>query len=110
MGFSPRSNPSSKGPSEEPGLIRFFREELKPSVKAQMEQRGRELDSWEELVEKAINAEAKASLQPPSILREMDQRCQRGNRPATLLWPSPGFQPLGILETIPPRKPKPKPR
>lgn len=34
-------------------------------VKAQMEQRGRELDCWEELVEKAIDAEAKASLNPP---------------------------------------------
>lgn len=49
-------------------------------MKAQMEQRGRELDSWDELVEKAIDAEAKASLQPPSFIREMDQRCPRGNR------------------------------
>ena len=29
-----------------------------------------------------IDAEAKASLQPQSILREMDQRCPHGNRPA----------------------------
>ena len=47
-----------------------------------MEQRGREKDSWDELVEKAIDAKAKASLQPPSILREMDQRCPQDNRPA----------------------------
>ena len=46
-----------------------------------MEQCGRENDSWEDLVEKAINAEAKASLQAPSNLREMNQRCLRGNRP-----------------------------
>ena len=65
------------GAPEESVLIRFFREGLKPSVKAQMEQRG----SWEELVKKAIDAEAKASLQPPSTLREMDQRCPQGNRP-----------------------------
>lgn len=45
-----------------------------------MDQRGRELDSWDELVEKAIDAEAKASLQPAFILREMDQRCPQGNR------------------------------
>lgn len=45
-----------------------------------MEQRGRELSSWDELVEKAIDAEAKASLQPSSIRREMDQRYPRGNR------------------------------
>lgn len=68
------------GAPEESDLIRFFREGLKPLVKAQMEQRGREIDSWEDLVEKAIDAEAKASLQPPSSIREMDQRCPRGNR------------------------------
>lgn len=46
-----------------------------------MEQRGRELDSWDELVEKAIDVKAKASLQPSSMLRELDHRCPRGNRP-----------------------------
>lgn len=67
------------GAPEESELIRFFREGLKPSVKAQMEQCSRELDSWDELVEKAIDAEAKASLQPAPILRKMDQRCPQGN-------------------------------
>ena len=47
-----------------------------------MEQRGREHDSWEELVGKAIDAEAKTSLQPPLILREIDQCCPRGNQQA----------------------------
>ena len=45
-----------------------------------MEQWGREHNSWEELVKKAINAEAKASLQPKSILCEIDQCYLRGNR------------------------------
>ena len=62
-------------------LIRFFREGLRPSIRAQMEQRGRELDSWTEIVEKAVDAEAQASLQPTSYIKEMDQRCLRGNRP-----------------------------
>ena len=75
----------------ESDLIRFFREGLKPSVKAQMEQSGRGLDSWEVIVEKAVKAEAKAGLQPPSIVREMDQCCLQGNRPddATMM---PKFQ------------------
>lgn len=47
-----------------------------------MEQQRQELDSWKELVKKAINVETKASLQPQSILREMDQRCPHGNRPS----------------------------
>ena len=47
-----------------------------------MKQHGWGLDGWEELVEKAIGAKAKAGLQPPSILCEMDQHCPQGNRPA----------------------------
>ena len=69
------------GAPEEPYLIRFFRKGLRPSIRAQMEQRGRELDSWTEIVEKAVDAEAQASLQPTSYIKEMDQRCLRGNRP-----------------------------
>lgn len=70
------------GAPEESDLIQFFCEVLKPLIKAQIEQRGRKLDNWDELVKKAIGAEAKASLQPDSILYEMDHRCPRGNRPA----------------------------
>ena len=40
-----------------------------------MEQRGRELDNWDALVEETID-----SLQPPSFLRERDQRFPHGNR------------------------------
>lgn len=40
-----------------------------------MEQRVREHNSWDELVEKGIEAEAKASLLPAFIIRKMDQRC-----------------------------------
>lgn len=70
------------GAPEESDLIRFFQEGFKPSIKAQMEQRGRELDSWEELVEKVAKAESKAGLQPTPFIREMDQQCPRGNCPA----------------------------
>ena len=40
-----------------------------------MEQRERELDSWDTLVEETID-----NLQPLSFFREMDQRFSRGNR------------------------------
>ena len=46
-----------------------------------MEQRSRELDSWTEIVEKAVDTEAQASLQPTSYIKEMDQQCLRGNQP-----------------------------
>lgn len=34
------------------------------------------------MIEKAVDAETKAGLQSTSYIREMDQRSQRGNRPA----------------------------
>ena len=65
-------------------LIWIFQDGLKPSITAQMEQRRRENDSWEKLVKKAIETEAKIGLLPLSFIRDMDQRCSRGNRPATM--------------------------
>ena len=56
-------------------MIRYFLEGLKPSVRAQLDAHGRDLDFWEEAVEKAINAEAKAMLQSSSNTRNMDSRC-----------------------------------
>ena len=67
---------------EEGTMIRYFREGLRPSVRVEMEQRGRELDSFEELVEKAVDAEAKAAFWPRSYARETDQHCLRGSRPS----------------------------
>ena len=63
-------------------MIRCFLEGLKPSVRAQMDARSRDLNSWEEAVEKAVNAKAKAMLQSSASTRDMDSRCLRGNRPA----------------------------
>ena len=70
------------GAPREPTMIRYFREGLKPSIKAEIDQRDRELDSFEELVQKAVNAEAKAALRPCSTTREMDQHCPWGTWPA----------------------------
>lgn len=46
-----------------------------------MEQHDRELDSWDKLVEKAIDAEAKANLPLPSGMKKIKQHCPRSNRP-----------------------------
>ena len=64
-------------------MIWYFREGLRPSVRVKMEQRGRELDSFKELVEKAVDAEAKAALWPRSYARETDQHCLRGSQRST---------------------------
>ena len=63
-------------------MIRCFRKDLRPSIQAQLDARGRNLDSWEEAVEKTVNAEAKALLQSPASTRNIDSRCPRGSRPA----------------------------
>ena len=63
-------------------MVRYFEEGLKPSIKAEMDQDATHLDDYEELVAKAVRAEAKAGLQPSSYIRETDIQVLRGNRPA----------------------------
>lgn len=50
------------GASAEMALLLFLQEGLKTLVKAKIEQRGQELNSCNELIEKIIEKEAKASL------------------------------------------------
>ena len=47
-----------------------------------MDQDNSQLIDYEELVAKAVRAEAKAGLRPSSYVRETDLSCLRGNRPA----------------------------
>ena len=61
-------------------MIRYFREGLRSSIQAEMEQRGRELDRFKELVEKTVDAKAKAVLRPCSYARETDQHYSQGSR------------------------------
>lgn len=64
-----------------------------------MEQCGRDLNSWDKLVEKATDAETKVS-QLVAILREMDQRYPRDNWPAHTTAAKPCRPPpVGTLET-----------
>ena len=65
---------SAAAPNEEV-LIRYFCDGLRPSIRTQTDERGRDLDTWEEAIKKAINAEAKAACQPQSLMREMDNQC-----------------------------------
>ena len=44
-----------------------------------MDHRGQDQDIWEEVIEKAGDAEAKANLQPPSYVWEIDSRCPKGH-------------------------------
>ena len=53
-------------------MVRYFEEDLKPSIKAEMDQDTTHLDDYEELIAKVVRAEAKAGLQPSFYMRETD--------------------------------------
>ena len=63
-------------------MIWYFRKGLRLSVRVEMEQRGRELDSFKELVKKTVDTKAKAALRPRSYACETDQHCLRGSQPS----------------------------
>ena len=54
--FDPAATPNNKI------MIWYFQKGLKPSIRAQLDVRGRDLEFWEEAVEKTVNAEAKIML------------------------------------------------
>ena len=57
---------------EEDTMILYFWKGLRLSVQVKIEQRVQELDSFKEIVKKAINAEAKATLRPCSYTCNTD--------------------------------------
>ena len=61
-------------------MICYFWQGLKPSIKVKMEQQNRESMNFEEMMQKAVNAEAKASLRSSIMVRDLDARCPRGHR------------------------------
>ena len=63
-------------------MICYFREGLKPSIKVEMEQQDQESMDFEEMVQRAVNVEAKVGLRSSTMVRELDARCPRGHRPS----------------------------
>ena len=57
-------------PPTESTMVGYFEKGLKPSIKAEMNQDATHLHNYEELVAKAVRAEAKAGLRPSSYVRE----------------------------------------
>ncbi len=50
------------GTPNEITFIRYFQKRLCPSIRAQLDHQERDLDGWEEVVEKTSDVEAKANL------------------------------------------------
>ncbi len=70
------------GAPNETTLICYFREGLRPSIRAQLDHQRRDLDGWEEVVEKAGDVEAKANLQPSFYVKDINTKCPKGHRPS----------------------------
>ena len=56
-------------------MIRYFWEDLKLSVQAQLDTRGWNQDSWKEIIKKAVNIKAKTLLQSFSSICDIDSKC-----------------------------------
>ena len=63
-------------------MICYFRKGFKPSIRVKMEQHDREAIDFEEMVQRAVNAEAKAGLRSSAMVRDSDIRCPQGHRPS----------------------------
>ena len=61
-------------------MVRYFEKDLKPSIKAKIDQDVSHLDNYEELIAKAVRADAKVSLQPSFYIRETDQQVPQRNQ------------------------------
>ena len=56
-------------------MICYFRVGLKPSIKVEMEQQDREAIDFKEMVQRAVNVEAKAGLRSSAMIRDSDICC-----------------------------------
>ena len=60
-------------------MVRYFKKDLKLSIKAKIDQDATYINNYKELVAKPIRVKAKAGLQPSFYIRESDQQVLRGS-------------------------------
>ena len=70
------------GALTKPIMLKYFWKDLKPSILAELEHRDFELENFNQMIKKAVNAKAKLALQPCSSTKKIDQNCSWDNRPA----------------------------
>ena len=70
------------GAPNESIMIHYFQDGFKPSIKVEIEQEDRASTSFKEMVERAVNAKAKADLRSSIMLRDADSHCSRNYRPS----------------------------
>ena len=60
-------------------MICYFRKGLKPFIKVEMEQQDRESMDFEEMMQRAVNAESKAGLKSSTMVRDLVIHCPRSH-------------------------------
>ena len=61
-------------------MLRYFWEGLQLFVLAKLKYQDLELKSFNQMVKKAVNAEAKSALRPRIKTKKIDQNCPQGNQ------------------------------
>ena len=89
-------------------MICYFRESFKPSIKVKIEQQDWESKNLEEIVQRAVNAEAKAGLRPSTIVWDLDIHYPRGHRPSNSTASKVQTQKTTTKDSFRPKKPKAK--
>ena len=62
-------------------MIKYFWEGLRPFIRAQLDIKDKDLDLWNEVVDKTVDAEAKTSLQTLSGTKKIVSQCLQGQQP-----------------------------
>ena len=69
------------GALTKPTMLKYFREDLKPSVLTEIKNWDLKLKSFNQMVKKVVDAKLKSALQPHSSTKKMDQNYFWGNQP-----------------------------
>ena len=60
-------------------MLRYFWEDLKPFILAELEYRDLKLKSFDQIVKKAVDNKAKAAFQSYFSTKEIDENCSRNS-------------------------------
>lgn len=70
---------NSDGNSKKDAIIWYFREDVKTLVRVEIKKRNWELNSFDEIVQKTVDTEAKTAFRPRFYIRETNKYCSPGN-------------------------------
>ena len=67
-------------------MLKYFQEGLKPSILVELKYQNLELESFDQMLKKAVNTKAKSAFWSCSNIKEIDQNCPQGNQSANSIF------------------------